>query len=185
MTTEQIRSFGRYLYISGESILMDTNLKYVPENITSQLETYNLYGNNDYYIVLGLDTSYPYTDPYSTAHNQYEKIRLDYISGMVLFTLGGIGAVITLVIMIVLTGHCDESPKKIQLCRFDQIPLGAFLGLWAVSLAAAHYLTRQYGEFYLNFLISEQYWDYSSPLDGNDRFLWHYTSCTFKPYPPL
>ena len=37
MTTEQIRSFGRYLYISGESILMDTNLKYVPENITSQL----------------------------------------------------------------------------------------------------------------------------------------------------
>ena len=162
MTTEQIRSFGRYLYISGESILMDTNLKYVPENITSQLETYNLYGNNDYYIVLGLDTSYPYTDPYSTAHNQYEKIRLDYISGMVLFTLGGIGAVITLVIMIVLTGHCDESPKKIQLCRFDQIPLGAFLGLWAVSLAAAHYLTRQYGEFYLNFLISEQYWDYSS-----------------------
>ena len=162
MTTEQIRSFGRYLYISGESILMDTNLKYVPENITSQLETYNLYGNNDYYIVLGLDTSYPYTDPYSTAHNQYEKIRLDYISGMVLFTLGGIGAVITLVIMIVLTGHCDESPKKIQLRRFDQIPLGAFLGLWAVSLAAAHYLTRQYGEFYLNFLISEQYWDYSS-----------------------
>ena len=162
MTTEQIRSFGRYLYISGESILMDTNLKYVPENITSQLETYNLYGNNDYYIVLGLDTSYPYTDPYSTAHNQYEKIRLDYISGMVLFTLGGIGAVITLVILIVLTGHCDESPKKIQLCRFDQIPLGAFLGLWAVSLAAAHYLTRQYGEFYLNFLISEQYWDYSS-----------------------
>ena len=85
-------------------------------------------------------------DSYAAHHTEYAPVSYTHL------------------IMIVLTGHCDESPKKIQLCRFDQIPLGAFLGLWAISLAAAHYLTRQYGEFYLNFLISEQYWDYSLSL---------------------
>lgn len=116
---------------------MDTNLKYVPENITSQLETYNLYGNNDYYIVLGLDTSYPYTDPYSTAHNQYEKIRLDYISGMVLFTLGGIGAIITLVIMIVLTDTVTNLPKRSSFAVLIRFLLG-------LSLAYGRFLWLQH-----------------------------------------
>ena len=104
---------------------------------------------------------------------------------MVLFTLGGIGAVITLVIMIVLTGHCDESPKKIQLCRFDQIPLGAFLAYGRFLWLRHTIWTRQYGEFYLNFLISEQYWDYSSRWMEMTVSYGITLPALFKPYPLL
>lgn len=80
---EDMKNLGRYLYLSGDSILIDTNLKYIPNNITSELENYNLYGNNDYYIMLALDTRYPHTDPYSVAHNAYTKVRVNYITGLI------------------------------------------------------------------------------------------------------
>lgn len=160
LTNEQIKSFGRYLYISGDSIIMDTNLQYVPSNITAELETYNLYGNNDYYIVLGLDTEYPYQDPYSEAHDEYEKIRVEYITGLFLFVIGGLGFLLTFIIMACLTGHSDSSRTRISLHSFDYIPAECGLALLILCLRLGQYLASEYLTEMAYMLFNGIYWDY-------------------------
>ena len=140
---KDLKNMGRYLYLSGNSILIDTNLKYIPKNITSELENYNLYGNNNYYIILGLDTNYPNTDPYSQAHNAYTKVRVNYITGLILFAIGASGLLVTLLCLICLAGHQTAKEHTISLTYYDLIPLECslalfFLCLWCWKLLSPH-----------------------------------------------
>ncbi len=139
---EDLKNLGRYLYLSGDSIQIDTNLTYIPKNITSELENYNLYGNTDYYIILGLDTRYPNTDPYSLAHNAYTKVRVNYITGLILFAIGCMGLLATLIHLACLSGYRTRERKEPYLSYFDRIPLECgcvlFLGcLWCWSFLSA------------------------------------------------
>ena len=72
---------------------MDTNLRYVPQNITSQLSTHNQYNNDNYYILLGIDIDYPNQDPYSIANAEYIRVRTKYIGGALLHHPSGRRAV--------------------------------------------------------------------------------------------
>ena len=164
LTNEEIKEFGRYLYISGDSILMDSNLKYVPKNITAELETYNLYGNNNYYIILGLDTNYPNTDPYSAAHDQYEKVRVDFITGIILVALGGIGFLITLLILVKLSGHGETCDSEIVLQRFDYIPLECGFLLLYGFYQLGKLLTNQYLVPLSHLIVGESYWSYAARI---------------------
>ncbi len=157
MSNDEIRSLGRYLYISGDMILMDTNLKYVPDNITAELESYNLYGNNNYYIILGIDTDYPNQDPYSIANSQYEHIRFDYITGFVLFILGGLGAVISLIVLAMFSGRTDNS----LVLHFDSIPVEISLILMFACIQLGRYFSGHYLEALVHLLVNREYWDYS------------------------
>lgn len=163
-TNDELRAFGRYLYISGDSILMDTNLKHIPKNITAELETYNLYGNNDYYIILGVDTDYPNVDPYSVAHSQYEKVRVNFITGIILTVLGALGFLVTLLMLAGLAGHCDASPSEIRLMKFDHIPMECGFALLFVCLRLGSRLTSQYLEPLSHLMISEGRWAYTARL---------------------
>ena len=161
-TNEELRAMGRYLYISGDSIIMDTNLTYIPGNITAELEAYNLNESNNYYIILGVNTQYPVEDPYSAAHDQYEKVRIDYITGLILFALGSLGFLISLAVLAKLCGHTDDSRTKIILKRFDRLPIELGLLLLFLCLQAEPYLTEQYVVRLAHLLIDEDYWDYAA-----------------------
>lgn len=163
-SNDELRNLGRYLYISGDSIVMDTNLKHVPNNITAELETYNLYDNNDYYIILGVDTSYPNEDPYSVSHKEYEKVRVDFITGIILGLLGALGFLITLFVLVRLSGHNDSAAPGITLLTFDHIPMECGLALLFVFLQLGTYLTVQYIEPLSHLVISEKRWAYSSQI---------------------
>ena len=57
MTVEEMKASGRYLYIPGNTIRMDSNLTDVPVNVAPYLEMWNPYGNNKYYMIVAVDTS--------------------------------------------------------------------------------------------------------------------------------
>ena len=122
-SVEELTAFGRYLYINGDSIMIDTNLAYVPRNITSDLERYNLYGNNNYYIALGVDTRYPNSDPYSAANREYSRVRVDYLAGLLLVFFGGCGMAVTLLWLAAKTGLSRDTDAQVSLLPWDRFPV--------------------------------------------------------------
>ena len=154
---EDLKNLGRYLYLSGSSILIDTNLKYIPKNITSELENYNLYGNNNYYIILGLDTRYPHTDPYSQAHNAYTRVRVNYITGLILFSLGCAGLFITLVCLMHLSGHRNQEDHEICLTYYDRIPAECTAVLFAACLWCWQGISPVLGKTAARFLVNQDH----------------------------
>lgn len=157
---EDMKNLGRYLYLSGDSILIDTNLKYIPNNITSELENYNLYGNNDYYIMLALDTRYPHTDPYSIAHNAYTKVRVNYITGLIFFAIGTMGLFITLGGLVYLSGYQTAERAAITLNYFDRIPVECSLLLTFFFLRACGGFIESAGARLARLLVNQSHQDY-------------------------
>ena len=155
-----LKNLGRYLYLSGDSILIDTNLKYIPKNITSELENYNLYGNNDYYIALGLDTRYPNTDPYSIAHNAYTKVRVNYITGLIFFAIGTAGLLITLAYLMYLAGYQTAERTAVSLTFFDRIPLECSLLLTCLCLWICSWFRESAGTRLAHLLVTQEHRTY-------------------------
>ena len=157
---DDLKRLGRYLYLSGSSIIIDTNLKHVPKNITSELENYNLYGNNNYYIILGLDTRYPNTDPYSIAHNAYTKVRVNYITGLILFSMGGAGLLATLLLLCRLSGYQTSEREAVSLYYFDRIPLECSIFLSFLCLWLWKYVASRTGAAAAQILVAKDHQKY-------------------------
>lgn len=164
MSAEAIRALGRYLHISGDSILIDTNMKHFPANISALLEKYRVYDNNNYYIMVGLDTTYPNEDVYSKANYEYNQIRIDYITGLVLLSIGSAGCLVTLYILMLMSGYETSDRSKIRLHTFDHIPLECNLILLAVLIWLSTLLSSSVGNKFLHLLVDSNYWWYSEQL---------------------
>ncbi len=161
LSDDDLRNMGRYLYMSGDSLFVDTNLKYIPENVISLLSTNNQYDNSDYYILLGVDVNYPYDDPYSEAHKAYVRIRNEYISGTILTLIGAAGLLATLFAMARLTGHTDASRSGIELYYFDHLPLECMIVVYFIFLWLAVRLTGQIMPRAARLIVSQPYQDYT------------------------
>lgn len=164
VSSDDIRKLGRYLYVSGDSILMDTNMKHVPSNISALLETYRIYDNNNYYIMVGMDTDYPHDDPYSRANGEYNQVRIDYISGLFFLAIGVGGLLITLGFMVWLSGCTTEDHTQIRLHKFDRIPLECGLVLLILAIYLGFAAADRVGIRFLHLVVDKRYWDYSLRL---------------------
>lgn len=164
MSTEDIKRLGRYLYVPGDSILIQTNMKYIPSNISALLETYRVYDNNNYYIMIGLDTSYSNPDMYYTANNEYNKVRIDYIAGLVLLAMGSIGCLFTIYYLALMSGYLTSERCKIRLHGFDHIPLELTLLLYLLAIYVGRTLSSQIGVRFLYLVVDKHYWDYAKQL---------------------
>ncbi len=163
-TNEELRELGRYLYMTGESLFVDNNLRYIPENVISLLSTNNRYGNQDYYILLAVDINFPNPDPYAEAQAEYLRSRNEYIGGAIMFLLGAVGLLITLGRMAALTGHTDSSPDKIIRHYYDELPVECLLlvclaAFWLVHLALSSVIPRV-----IRLVISDSYQDYARKM---------------------
>ena len=82
LSVEEMKASGRYLYIPGNTIRMESNLADVPVNVAPYLEMWNPFGNNKYYLIVSVDTSYPNDDTYARQAAQYNSARDNFIVGM-------------------------------------------------------------------------------------------------------
>lgn len=164
LSVDELKQKGRYLYISGDSVLMDTNMKYVPDNITALLEKYNLYSNNQYYIIISVDTSYPYEDDYALSNQSYLQIRIDYITGLVLLSIGLAGCLITILSLGRLSGYETFDRSTVRLHGFDRLPVEVSLLLFGMLGFLAYLLAQKVGYRFLHLVVSNQNWDFSEKL---------------------
>ena len=61
---------------------MESNLATIPDNAASLLETWNPFDNDQNYMVVSVDTTYPYSDNYAEEAGEYKSARSTFIMGM-------------------------------------------------------------------------------------------------------
>ena len=136
-TIEQYKALGKYLYVTGEALYVDSNLSSVPKNVSSELEKVNPYNNGNYYMSVAVNTSYPYDDIYYQTSDSFDQMRILFISGMICLTLGLLGCIATLYSMVLLTGHPSESGSSPTAQKPDRLPAELSLVLYLAATGFA------------------------------------------------
>lgn len=160
MTLEDLRSTGKYVYIPGNTIKMETNMPSIPQNAATLLELWNPNANDDYYMVISVDTSYPYVDDYSVEAGEYSDARRDFILGIGGVIAGMVGCLVTLALLMLMSGHLTDGSEEIRLFPVDEIPTEICLILWAGAAFFFLYVGRYLGIRLFSLFVSESQWYY-------------------------
>lgn len=167
-TDDELRALGKYLYVTGEALYVDTNLTSTPKNVSAQLEKMNPYDNSNYYMIVAVDTGYPYLDAYHAASKSYDQMRLLFIVGMVSLAIGILGCAATLYVLVCMTGHVDVGPgipgdtarNAVSLGWIDCIPLESSLVLFFLAFACVFFGGTRIGYKIMHLFLSEETWFY-------------------------
>lgn len=153
------KSMGRYLYVTGEALYVDSNLTTVPQNISSQLEKMNPYNNGNYHMTIAVDTTYPYSDAYAKAAASYDQMRLLFITGMISLCLGILGCIATLYALVSMIGQSDRKQSG-PLERIDRLPAESCLLLYSVAAILALFLANRLANKIIHLFFAVDHWDY-------------------------
>lgn len=156
LTVDELRGFGKYLFIPGNTIRMDTNLAVIPQNAAALLETWNPNNNDQNYLVVSVDTTYPYVDSYSEESAQYRSVRNAFIMGMGGVIVGFTGLFAVLAWLVFLSGHTDSLDSEIHLYPVDRIPTEACILLGAVAIAVLLLWGKRLGMMVIGLFASEK-----------------------------
>lgn len=154
------KAMGKYLYVTGEALYVDSNLSTVPKNISSQLEQMNPYNNGNYHMTIAVDTSYPHKDAYAYAAASYDRMRLLFITGMISLCLGILGCAATLYVLVNLTGQPDAKKVSRPMERIHRLPAESCLILFFVAALLALFLANRLAYKIIHLFLSDEQWDY-------------------------
>ena len=144
-TMEEIVGTGKYLYVPGNTIRMDTNMATVPANAATLLEIWNPYKNDKNYMVLS---------------KAYKEARNEFIMGMGSVILGGLGCVVTLAMLMLMSGHTTDGSAEIRLFPIDDIHTELCLILWAAATAVFIHIGRYVGIRLFSLFAPNEQWNY-------------------------
>lgn len=119
LTEDNIRDYGKYAYLPGNSVFYDTNVRSIALSTIPSLVAYNPYSGSNFYLLAAVDTNYPSDDIYARAQKNFTAMQDYYIAGFVLMVIGILVALITLLYLIRLSGHADGT-REIQLSVVDR-----------------------------------------------------------------
>ncbi|WP_312440909.1 sensor histidine kinase [Lacrimispora sp.] len=160
-TINDFKTMGRYLYVTGEALYVDSNLTTVPKNVSSLLEKMNPYNNGNYHMTVAVDTSYPYRDAYALASASYDRMRLLFITGMISLCLGILGCMATLYALVSLTGLPDKEQGRGPLRRVDRLPAESCLLLYFGASILALLLANKLAYKIIHLFFAVDQWDYA------------------------
>lgn len=145
LSVEEMKASGRYLYIPGNTIRMESNLADVPVNVAPYLEMWNPFGNNKYYLIVSVDTSYPNDDTYARQAAQYNSARDNFIVGMAGVVVGMVGCLATILLLMMMSGHTFAGSEDIRLYPSDETFTEVGLAMWVICVFACLYLGKLVG----------------------------------------
>lgn len=120
LTVDTVKSYGKYAYLPGNSVFYDTNFKTIALDTISALAYNNPYTGNTYYLLVSVDTAYTYQDAYYENAHDYRQMQNDFFLGFVLMAVGAFVAIVTLLFLMVASGHRSRRDKTITLHNFDK-----------------------------------------------------------------
>ncbi len=120
LTVESVKEYGKHAYLPGNSVFYDTNLSSISLSTISALSSNNPYEGNSFFLLAGVNTTYPVEDLYSENHLNYVQMQHNYITGFILMILGGLVAILTLLFLLHVSGHRSMGDRTISLHGFDR-----------------------------------------------------------------
>ncbi|MEY8339425.1 HAMP domain-containing sensor histidine kinase [Lachnospiraceae bacterium 62-35] len=150
---DDLKALGKYCYTSGSSLSLDTNLDNPPVEMTVLAESVNPYGNNDYYAIVAIDTSYSAMDSYSAEKSAFKQMRVFCFIGLICIVTGLAGCLITLYQMIVFS-------KEKKLIYLDRVSFEGSLFLSLAGMVLFTYLSDKTICKLFHTLFSIPYWGY-------------------------
>lgn len=163
-STDDLKAMGKYVYVSGDSVIMESNLSSTPENITTPLADYNPYHSSDYSMTVAVDTSYPTEDAYSHAALHYQTMRSMFIYGMIISSIGFLGGLFTLYYLILASGRKKDNSTSVTLHNFDLIPTELWILLTALITSFSLFLSEKFLYQLLHLFLERNYWYYGEKL---------------------
>lgn len=157
MTPDAIRAMGKYCYVDGTTLGPDTNISVLPTNISQLAEASNPYDNNNYYVAIGLDTTYPHTDAYSEGYDSFQNMRVMYVGGIFCILSGVLGMALTL--YRILTAE-KESPLN----YYDALSTESSVLLTLLGCLLAVFLSYRVFSKLLHLVVKVDYWAYTDML---------------------
>lgn len=152
-TVDELKALGKYCYVQGSSLSMDTNLDQPPAEMTVFAEASNPYENSDYYAIIAVDTSYSANDAYAADNASFHRMRVFYITGLICLAVGLAGCLVTLYQMIL---DC----KGRKLIYLDKVSLEGGLVICLAGILFFTYISDKTICKLLHTLFSIPYWDY-------------------------
>ncbi len=159
-TVDEFKSLGKYLYVTGEALYVDSNLTSVPKNVSPELEKMNPYNNGNYHMSVAVNTSYPYKDAYYQAAESYDQMRLFFIVGMICLALGILGCAATLYMLVLLTGAPEDQNSSPLVQRMDRIPAEISLVLYLAACVIALLISQLIFFKIIHLFLSTENWYY-------------------------
>ncbi|MBE5986739.1 MAG: GHKL domain-containing protein [Paenibacillaceae bacterium] len=159
-TVDEFKSLGKYLYVTGEALYVDSNLTSVPKNVSPELEKMNPYNNGNYHMSVAVNTSYPYKDAYFQAAESFDQMRLFFIVGMICLALGILGCAATLYMMVLLTGAPEEQSTSPLMKRMDRLPAEISLVLYLAACGIALLVSQLILFKIIHLFLSTEVWYY-------------------------
>lgn len=159
-TVDEFKSLGKYLYVTGEALYVDSNLTSVPKNVSPELEKMNPYNNGNYHMSVAVNTSYPYQDAYYQAAESYDQMRLFFIVGMICLALGILGCAATLYMLVLLTGAPEEQNPSPLMQRMDRLPAEISLVLYLAACGIAILISQLIFFKIIHLFLSTENWYY-------------------------
>lgn len=161
MSVDDMMSMGKYIYFSGNSndLAVKTNFNSTFPSVPALMAQNNPYNGTDNYLIIGLDTTYKANDDYSQAVTAYNSSRNAFVKGIYLVIIGLAGCLLTLLFLVMASGHDNLGDHTISLYPFDhlktEIMLFVMLLVTAVSVKYGAPLVSKI----LHLLVEEGYWD--------------------------
>lgn len=164
MDLTQLRSLGRYCFLNSESIIIESNLGTIPQNITVAMEQNDIYEAVGYYVMVAVDTSYPAEDSYSEANTAYLQLRERFLEGLFGLCVGMIGCLVSLYYLILVAGYRTEERTNPYLHGFDMITTESCVVLTAICTMFMLFLGEKIGYKLIHLLVSESSWEFSERM---------------------
>lgn len=121
MSMEDIKSIGRYASLDSDSIVIDTNLVKVPDDMLYLADQAANLKMDTYNITIAVDTSYSAKDNFYLANLRYAQQRNWYFYSIVIVALAGMGMLATLWGMTKISGIPYYGASSRITYRFDRI----------------------------------------------------------------
>lgn len=169
-SVDYIKKLGKTIFIDSESINTKTNLSIIPSNLHYEVNK-GLYNekedeliNENYKIYIGVDTNYTNEDSYFFENIKYRKERTKYSLGInfILFSL--VGAFLTLLILIRVTGKKSLVDREVNLNILDNqsFEFRVFLGI-ILSIGLLQ-LNQIFIYRLVKILFVEEMWNYADEI---------------------
>ena len=161
LTPENVKQYGRYAYLPGNSVFYDTNMKAIPLSSISALSSNNPYTGSDYYLLAGIDTNYPVDDLYAQAHSAYLNRQHLYLTGFALTLFAMIGLLFSFLFLFRVSGYQSYRSFDVTLHGFDKSGTETGIVFFAFATVSALVVSDLILVRILHLVVPAQYWYFS------------------------